>query len=271
MNKQVTAAVPTRLRVKPSPADSSDARSAKTGSDSFSPLLNGQNGFDVQKAEEKYTAQGSRKINRDTVPLNKEKEDGAYPAPSLSERAPMLYSNLQSYISSRKLSADKVQDPSVGPSTPAVRNAFKTASPSPSPQGMLSGGNGTVDLSTESGGGALEIGDILGTTQTGRYYSSCICSSWVHSFLCVLQSIMCFFSPCPTLCTEHYCTVSIPHLHLVFPTVIFLLSMPPSYSHLSPPQKLLCSQCCTNTPYGPPLQGTQGALERGRPYSPRRS
>jgi hypothetical protein len=160
MNKQSTTSVPTRLRVKPSPY-SSDAKSEKISSDSFSALVNGQNGFDAQKAEEKYTAQGSRKVNRDAVPVNKEKENSAYPAPSLSERAPMLYSNLQSYISSRKLSADKVQDPSVGSPTPVATKAFKTASPSPSPQGV-SGGNGAVDLSTDSG--ALEVGDILGTT-----------------------------------------------------------------------------------------------------------
>jgi hypothetical protein len=159
MKKQSMASVPTRLRVKPSPF-SSDAKSEKISSDSFSATLHGQNGFDAQKAEEKYTAQGSRQINRDAIPTNKEKKDGGNPAPSLSERAPMLYSNLQSYISSRKLSADKVQDPSVGSPIPAATNAFKAASSSPSPQGV-SGGNGAVDLSTDSG--ALEVGDILGT------------------------------------------------------------------------------------------------------------
>jgi hypothetical protein len=166
MNKHSTATVSTRLRVKSSPTDSSDAKSEKIGSDSFSAPLNGQNGFDAQKAEEKYTAKGSRKAVRDAVPLNKQMEDGAYPAPSLSERAPMLYSNLQTYISSRKLSADKVQYPSVGSPTPAASKAFKTASPSPSSQ-AVSGGNGAVDLSTESG--ALEVGDILGTAQNATF------------------------------------------------------------------------------------------------------
>lgn len=161
MSKQSTGTVSTRLRVKPFPTDSSDAKSEKIGSVPFSVPSKSQNGFDAQKAEEKYAAQGSRKVNRYAVPMNKEKDDAAYPTPSLSERAPMLYSNLQSYISSRKLSADKVQDPSVGSPIQATTNAFKTASPSPS--GVVSAGNGTVDLSTESGGGALEVGDILGT------------------------------------------------------------------------------------------------------------
>lgn len=201
MARQSTAPVPTRLRQKSTPTDGIDGRSEKISLGSYPAPLNGQISFDAKKADEKVTAQSNRGGARGALSTDndkdKEKEDverisSAHPVPSLSERAPMLYSNLQSYISSRRQSLDQVPAAqSYAPATSKSSPKSQTrASPSPSPHGVVSRGDSTVDLPVESGGGALEVGDIL-----GRLMDVTLFPTVLHLLIIYLSTCMLLFLP----------------------------------------------------------------------------